>query len=467
MLWLRLFYDFEKEYKLKKSDGIKEYKRMTETPVFKLVATLSVPTTISVLISSIYNFADTYFVSGIGNAATGAVSIVYSIQAIIQAIGFGFGMGAQSLISRKLGEKKNKEASLYATSAFAAAFFMGLLITGLGFINLPFVMYLFGSTKTVLPLACDYGKWILIGAPLFCSSFVLNNILRSQGKATLSMVGLCSGGIINIGLDALLIRQFNMGVEGAAIATIISQAISFSILISFFISGKSIVSINPFHASRKFKDYWKIFYIGLPTVFRQSLGSIATTLLNITVRPYGDAVLSAVSIANKIYLLLRNMLIGVGQGFQPVAGYNYGTKNYKRVRKAFYSAVAIGTVFCFGAAALLLCCSGDLMAIFRKGDTEVINIGGKMLKILAISMPVLGFSTFVNQLYQSLGYVWQATFLASCRQGIFFVPLILILPHFSGLTGIQSTQAIADLATCVVSVPFILFMMRKYLSDKI
>lgn len=443
--------------------NINEYQRMTESGVFGLVLRLSVPTTFSVLITSIYNLADTYFVSSLGNSATSAVGVVYSIQSIIQAIGYGFGMGAQSIISRKLGEKKNDEADLYGTSGFVAAFLMGLVIMGLGFIDLPFVMRLFGSTETALPLACAYGRWILFGAPIFCSSFVFNNILRSQGKATLSMIGLCSGGVINIGLDALFIYKFEMGVAGAAAATVLSQVVSFLILGAFFVFGKSTVKVNPLRTSRRIKDYVTVFRVGLPTVFRQSLGSLATALLNVTVRPYGDAAMSAVSIANKIYMLLRSMLIGVGQGFQPVAGYNFGAKLYARVRKAFNAAIIIGTVYGVSAAVILYFFSGEIIGLFRAGDTEVIEIGGKMLKYLCMSLPVLGYSTFVNQLYQSLGFVVPATVLASCRQGIFFIPLLLILSGTIGLEGILLAQALADLLTFVVSVPFHAAMFRKNL----
>lgn len=440
-----------------------EYIRMTESPVFGLVVRLAVPTTFSMLITSIYNLADTYFVSSLGNSATSAVGVVFSIQSIIQAIGYGFGMGAQSLISRKLGEKKNEEANLYATSGFVGAFLIGLLIMILGLINPPAIMRVFGSTETALPYACDYGTWILIGAPIFCSSFVLNNILRSQGKATLSMIGLCSGGIINIGLDALFIFVLNMGVAGAAIATILSQLISFLILASFFVAKRSIVSVNPLKTSRNISDYLTVFRIGLPTVFRQSLGSVATTLLNHAVRPYGDVAMSAVSIANKIYNLLRSMLIGVGQGFQPVAGYNFGAKKFDRVKKAFNAAVVIGTAYGIAAAILLYFFSGSIIGSFRKGDDEVIAIGGQMLRFMCLSLPLLGYSTFVNQLYQSLGFVAPATFLASCRQGIFFIPLILFLPTVIGLTGIQLTQAVSDLLTVAVSVPFHIHFVRKIL----
>ena len=437
-----------------------EYRRMTEEPVFPLVLRLSLPTTVSMLITSIYNLADTYFVSSLGNSATSAVGVVFSIQSIIQAIGYGFGMGAQSLISRRLGEKKREEAELYAASGFIAAFLMGALIMALGLIDLPFVMQLFGSTETALPLACEYGRWILIGAPIFCSSFVLNNILRAEGKASLSMVGLCSGGILNIGLDALFILVFDMGVAGAAIATSLSQLFSFGILVIFFLTGKSGLRVGPKRASRKISDYLTVFRVGLPTVFRQSLGSLATTLLNHAVRPYGDAAVAAVSIGGKIYMLLRSMLIGVGQGFQPVAGFNYGAKKFGRVKESFNVAALIGTVYGFAAAAVLFFFSEQIIGWFRADDAEVIAIGARMLRFLSASLLVLGYSTFVNQLFQGLGYVVPATLLASCRQGIFFVPLILILPRVLGLTGIQLTQAVSDLLTFAVSVPFHIWMFR-------
>ncbi len=444
-------------------ESTSEYKKMTQAPVFGLVLRLSVPTTFSMLITSVYNLADTYFVSSLGNSATGAVGVVYAIQSVIQAVGYGFGMGAQSLISRRLGEQKNEEANLYASSGFTAAFLVGLLIMAGGLFQLPRLMRFFGATDTALPLACDYGFWILLGAPIFCSSFVLNNILRAEGRAALSMVGLCSGGILNIGLDALFIFGFRMGVSGAAIATMLSQIFSFLILLSFFLLKMSVVEINPFRTSRRFMDYLTIFRVGLPTVFRQSLGSVATTLLNVAVRPYGDAAMSAVSIANKIYMLLRSMLIGVGQGFQPVAGYNFGAKLYGRVRKAFYSAIFMGTVYGVSIAAILFGFSGRIMGLFRPGDTQVIEIGGQMLRYLSLSLPVLGYSTFVNQLYQSLGFVAPATFLASCRQGIFFIPLILLLPAHMGLTGIQLTQALADLFTFVISVPFHVLILKRHI----
>ncbi len=442
-----------------------EYRRMTEESVTKLVVSLSLPTVMSQMITSVYNMADTFFVTSLGDSAVGGVSIVYALQSIIQAVGFGLAMGAGSLVSRKLGEKDNEGANRYASCAFFAALLCGLLLTLGGLVNLDGLLRLFGSTETILPYARDYAFTILLGAPLMCASFVMNNILRAEGKATFSMLALTSGGVINIILDPVFILKFNMGVAGAALATVISQCISFSILISFYLTGKSIVKLSLRRISRRVGDYGLIVKTGLPTVFRQGLGSLATTLLNVQVSIYGDAAVAAVGIANKIYMLLRSFVIGVGHGFQPVAGYNYGAGKPRRVKKAFWVATALGTAVSVAASVSLICFSRSIIGLFSPETAEVTAIGSRMLVCIGIALPALGYSTFVNQLYQSLGYVKGATVLASCRQGIFFVPLIFLLPALFGLDGILFTQPLSDLLTFLVSVPFNIYFLRRVLSD--
>ncbi len=446
--------------------GEAEYRRMTETPVAKLVIGLSIPTVMSQMITSIYNMADTFFVTQLGDSAVGAVGVVYALQSIIQAVGYGFAMGGGSLVSRLLGEKDNEGANRYASGAFFSAFFFGLLLTLGCLINLPGLLTLFGSTETILPHAVSYAFIILIGAPMMCSSFVLNNILRAEGKAMFSMFGLTAGGVLNIILDPIFIFKLNMGVAGAALATVLSQLVSFSIMIGFYLMKKSIVKLSIKNLSRNVRDYWLVVKTGLPTVFRQGLGSVATTLLNIRVKPYGDAAIAAVSIANKVYMLLRSFVIGIGQGFQPVAGYNYGAGKYKRVKKAFYVATILGTVVSVAASVLLLTSSGAVIGLFDPETEEAVRIGSRMLVFVGLALPVLGYSTFVNQLYQSLGYVKGATFLASCRQGIFFIPIILLLPMWLELDGILMTQPLSDVCTFLISIPFNIWFMRKALSAK-
>ncbi len=439
---------------------------MTESSVSKLVVTLSIPTVLSQMITSIYNMADTYFVTRLGDAATGAVSVVYALQSIIQAIGFGLAMGAGSLVSRRLGEKDNDGASRYASCAFFSAFAMGGLLTLLCMIDLPNLLRLFGSTETILPHARSYAFIILLGAPLMCSSFVLNNIMRAEGKATLSMMGLTAGGVLNIALDPLFIVNMRMGVAGAALATVISQACSFLLLLSFYISGKSIVKLSLRRLSRRLSDYLLVVKTGIPTVFRQGLGSLATTLLNNQVKIYGDAAIAAVGIANKIYMLLRSFVLGIGHGFQPVAGYNYGAGKKGRVKKAFWVATALGSAVSLLAALALLFFPHELIGLFNPKSAEAARIGARMLVIMSIGIPFLGYSTYVNQLYQSLGFVKGASVLASCRQGIFFVPLIFILPYFFELDRILMTQALSDMLTFFVSIPFNIYFMKKQLSER-
>ncbi len=440
-----------------------EYRRMTENSVTRLVISLSLPTVLSQMITSVYNMADTFFVTSLGDSAVGAVSIVYALQSIIQAVGFGLAMGAGSLVSRKLGEKDNDGAHKYASCAFFSAMLFGLLLTLGGLINLKGVLRVFGSTETILPYAADYAFIILLGAPLMCSSFVLNNCLRAEGKAITAMAGLTAGGLVNIILDPIFIFKLGMGISGAALATVISQGISFSILLWFYVSGRSIVRLSPFRMSRRAGDYLLIVKTGLPTVFRQGLGSLATTLLNVQVSVYGDAAVAAVGIANKVYMLLRSFVIGVGHGFQPVAGYNYGAGKHDRVKKAFWVATALGTAVSVLASACMLLFSRQIIGLFNPESTAVVEIGSRMLIYIGIAIPFLGYSTFVNQLYQSLGFVKGATVLASCRQGIFFVPLIFLLPYLLGLDGILATQPLSDICTFLISIPFNIYFLKRIL----
>ncbi len=435
--------------------GEAEYIRMTESSVPRLVLSLALPAVLSQMITSVYNMADTFFVTRLGDSAVGAVSVVYSLQSIIQAVGYGLAMGAGSLVSRKLGEKDNESAGRYASSAFFSAFFFGLLLTVVCMINLPGMLSLFGATDTILPFACSYAFIILLGAPLMCSSFVINNVLRAEGKATLAMVGLTFGGVLNMALDPLLIFGLDMGVAGAALATVLSQAVS----------GRSIVKLSIRRVSRRVGDYGLIIKTGLPTICRQGMGSVATTLLNVRVKVYGDAALAAVGIATKVYMLLRGIVIGVGQGFQPVAGYNYGAGKPRRVKLAFWTATALGTLLSVTASVALMCFAEPIISFFKPETEATAEIAARMLRFLGMTIPVLGYSTFVNQLYQSLGYVAGATLLASCRQGICFIPLIILLPMTLGLDGILLSQGLSDLLTCLISVPFHIYFMRRVLSN--
>lgn len=453
-----------------------DYERMTGTPIPKLILSLCAATVLSNLISSVYNMADTYFVSQIDTSASAAVGAVYPIQAVIQAVGYGMGMGSGCLLSKALGAKEKEKASRYAASALLFTALFGLLFgIGCQFILSPLMVFL-GSTETMLPYAVSYARFILFGAPMMMVSYILSTTLRWQGKAFHAMIGLCTGGILNLLLDPILMFTCGMGVGGAAFATFLSQLISFLILLVFYLCGCSSVSISPKNASRSPKTYGQIILAGIPTFFRQGLGSLSSALLTRETKAiamllsgdlaYVDASVAAISIANKVYTFCRNIVLGVGQAFQPVAGFNYGAKKYKRVKAAFLFATLIGTVFCVLNAAAIFLFSGQIMTFFRADDAIVIEIGSRALVFLAAILPTLAFSTFVNQLYQSLGFALPATILACCRQGIFYIPLIFLLPKYLGIDGISATQPLSDLLTALVSLPFLLWFFRKILSEE-
>ncbi len=448
-----------------KHSGKEQHQHMTETPIPRLVISLAIPTVASQLVTVIYNTADTFFVSKLGTSASAAVGSVFPVMAFIQAFGFGIGMGASSLISRKLGEKKEKEAEKYAISALIFAIFLGLLMLFVGVFGIHPLMKLLGVSNTMLPYATDYCRIILWGAPIMCASFVLNNVLRAEGAAVLSMIGLCAGGILNVVLDPLFIFTMKMGISGAALATIISQTVGFVILFAAFLVGKSIVKLRISAISRRYSDYRLILRTGLPTIARQGIASFAGILLNNQVEPYGDAAASAIiSITNRIYMLMRNIVIGIGQGFQPVAGYNYGAKKNERVKEAFRFTTIIGTIACTISAAMVALFAGTIVEWFRN-DPEVIKIGVRSLLYCCAVTPLMAYSTYVNQLFQGLGFARQATLLAMCRQGFFYFPIILLLPVWIDLAGVQLAQPIADLLTFMIAIPFQIHFTRKYLSD--
>ena len=436
---------------------------MLTEPIGRLLFKKSLPTIVIQLITVIYNTADTYFVAKVGTSASAAVGVVFSLMAIIQAIGFGIGMGANSLISPALGAKREDDANTYASTAVLMGLALGVVISVLGQVFLYPLMRLIGASETVLPYAAAYARFILIAAPFMCVAFVLNNVLRAEGQAFYSMIGLSAGGILNLVLDPLFIFVFDMGIAGAAVATMIGQLAGFLILITFFLRDKSIVKLRPRHISPHPSVYWRIVRTGLPTFLRQGLASFSSALLNVEARVFGDAAVAAISIANKIYMLVRHVVIGFGHGFQPIAGYCFGAKRFSRVKKVFWMATGVATGVCICIAVAVLLFREPIMIWFRD-DPDVVRIGAAMLRFLCVSIPLMAYSTYVNQLYQSLGFACGASILASCRQGIFFLPLALLLPRLFGVTGIEAVQAAADVLTFLISIPFHIYFFRKRLS---
>ncbi len=438
----------------------RQYRIMTQSPVRPLITKLAIPTIITMMVTSIYNMADTYFVSQLGKSASGAVGVVFSLMAIIQAVGFTLGMGSGSVVSRALGVKDYRKANRFASTALFCALGFGVLLTVFGYIFMNPLMSVLGATPTVLPYAKDYAAYILLGAPVMASSFVLNNLLRSEGKAQLSMVGIASGGILNIALDPLFIFVFDMGVAGAAIATLISQVVSCVILLIMLLS-KSFIKISLRQGLGGASALWEIVRTGAPSFCRQGLSSISTILLNNQAAMYGgDEALSAMSIVLKIYMLIFCVGLGIGQGYQPVAGYNYSAKLWGRVRKAFTFTFWVGTacLTALGIAAIIL--AEQIMPLFID-DPKVIEIGARALRFQAIALPFLTTNVICNMTFQAVGHKLKAVLLSCCRQGFFFIPCVLLLPPVLELLGVELVQAVSDFATFLVSIPFALAYLAK------
>ncbi len=447
----------------KRTYGTK-YQRMTEAPVEKLVLSMAAPAIVSMLVSSIYNMADTFFVGKIGTSATGAVGVVFPVMAVIQAFGFFFGHGSGNFVSRALGKKENEKAARMAVTGFLLSILAGILIGAVGLIFRKDLVYLLGSTDTIYPYAESYLTVILIGAPWMCSSFVLNNQLRFQGNAAYAMVGISAGSILNIGLDPLFIFTFRMGITGAALATILSQAVSFVLLLLGTMRSDNIrMKLSLFTPSLYYLKNMAVG--GVPSLCRQGLNSLATVCLNFACHGYGDAAIAAMSVVTRVMMFATSALIGFGQGFQPVCGFNYGAGKYTRVRKAYLFCVASGVAFLLILAVIAEFTAPWIIALFRD-DAEVIKKGARALRLQCLIFPLNAFVIMSNMLFQTIGKMFRASFLAMSRQGLFFIPLVLLLPVFFGFDGVVFAQPAADLVSLLAAIPLTLGLLKELKTDR-
>ena len=434
--------------------------QMTQSPVEGLICRLAVPCIISMLVTAFYNMADTFFVGMLkSNAATGAVGVVFSMMAIIQAVGFFFGQGSGNYISRCLGEKRYEEAAQMASTGFFSAIGTGAVICVIGQLFLDDLAYLLGSTDTILPYTRDYLRVILLGAPWMTASLVLNNQLRFQGGATYAMVGITTGAVLNIILDPIMIFWMDLGVAGAGWATIISQFVSFCLLLAGCTRGGNIsIRLRNFRFQLHF--YKMIFQGGLPSLSRQSLASLATICLNHAAGPYGDAAIAAMGVVQRVMMFGASTMLGFGQGFQPVCGFNYGARLYSRVKRGFWFCVKVSTAVLAAIGALGFFFAPQLIAIFRD-DPEVIAFGAAALRFQCATFPTQGWIVMANMMEQSMGRTVPATFLSVARQGFFFIPAVLLLPIFFDAAGIQMAQSAADVLTMLCAIPIHLHVLRS------
>ncbi|MDD5792747.1 MAG: MATE family efflux transporter [Erysipelotrichaceae bacterium] len=437
-----------------------QYLKMTSKPIPALIVGLSIPTILSMLVTNIYNMVDTAFVGVFGNAASGAVGVVFGYMSILQAFGFMCGQGSGSIMSRKLGAKDLEGASRYSSTGFFFSFAIGLIIAIISWFMLDPLVYLLGSTDTIAPYAKTYISYIIIAAPFLTSSLTLNNLLRYEGRAKLGTVGLLTGSILNIFGDILFMFKMNMGIAGAGLSTCLSQIVSFILLISMFLLKKTQTTISIRHVDRLPRSYINIATTGFPSLLRQSLASISTMILNSCANVYGDEAVAAMSVVSRISFFVMSVAIGMGQGFQPVSAFNYGAKIYSRVKKAFFFTLVLSEVLLVAIMIPVYLKAPFLVELFRN-DPLVISYATRALRLQCLTMVFVPITMMVEMGFQSTGQKVLAAISSSLRSGVLFIPTLLILSKIRGLYGIEEAQPVAYL----LSLPICLYFTKIFLSN--
>lgn len=429
----------------------KRHKMMTEMPVSKLIPKLAVPTIISMLITALYNMADTYFVSSLSTDAAAAVGVVFSLMSLIQAVGFMMGMGSGNFVSQLLGRKDYDTAEKTVSVAFFTTFFAGIIMCVGGILNVDSLVRLLGAIESVHPYAMDYAVYILLAAPFMMGSFVLNNQLRAQGSAVLSMIGITTGGLLNVVLDPIFIFAMDMGISGAAIATMLSQMTSFMILLILINKTPATIGVNIKKFRPSFYIYKEIVHIGLPSLCRQGLASLSSVVLNLVAGQFSSAVMAAMTITNKFMMMIFSALIGFAQGFQPVCGFNYGAKRYDRVREAYRFSVKVAVILLTVLGTVAFVFAPHILGIFESDSKTVVEVGAKALRIQCLTLPLQAYAMMSQFLAQSIGFGGRASIVAMARQGLFLIPAYLTLPKLAGVTGLQMSQASSDALTFILT----------------
>ena len=434
---------------------------MLNEPIHRVIPKMAVPTIVAFLITSIYSLADTYFVSSLGTNATAAVSVNASLDQLIMMCGSMLAMGANSYIARLLGKGEDEKASRVLSTAFFAAFAIGAGLLIFGNLFMVPMVRLLGATPTCEAYSIDYASYVLLAAPFMASNFVMNQCLRSEGSATLSMVGMGFGGILNIILDPIFIFTFDMGVAGASLATAISKTVSFCILIFPYITRRSLLhlSIRNFRPTREIIS--EIVTVGSSSMFRNGLAVVAGILLNTLAGNISDSVLAGIGVCTKIMMFPFSIILGFGNGFQPVAGFNWGAKRYDRVRESyrFSSKVAFwgGAVM----AAICILFADKLIILFAGTDEEMRRIGAFAIITQSIALPIHAWVAIVNMYCVGLGNAKGALVLSTARQGSCFLPILYPLAWIFDAWGVGSVQALADVLTLVLAIPILKNINKK------
>ena len=435
------------------------YTFLTQAPVPKVIFTMATPTIVSMLVTSLYNMADTFFVGRLNTQATAAVGIVFAFMSLIQAVGFFFGHGSGNYMSRHLGAREPEKARTMSSTGFVYSFCFGLLLMLVGEIWLSDFARMLGSTLTIQPYTEEYLGIVLLGAPLMTASLTINNQMRLQGNALFAMYGIMSGAVINVVLDPVLIFVFHMGVKGAALATVAGQLCSFVILI--YMSGQNGgIPITVRNFNRRLHYVKEIFYGGSPSLFRQGLAAFSTVALNVSAGAFGDAAIAGMSIVTRYCFFILAVVIGLGQGFQPLCGFCFGARLYDRVRQGYMYCVKVGTAFLVVCAAVSAVFAEEIVELFRS-DAEVVEIGAEALRWQALTFVCLPTIILTNMLMQTIRKPLQANIAAAARSGLYFIPLIIVMPRLMGLMGVVTCQSVSDVLSFATCVPIAMAAFRE------
>ncbi len=437
---------------MKQSQKTDKFTMLTTMPVPKLIIKLAIPTIISMLVTGLYNVADTFFVGKISKNDTAAVGLVFTVMALIQAVGFFCGQGSGTFLSRMLGAGEKKKAEEMAATGFVVAAILGIIIAIVGNRFAEPISYFLGADEESIDQTVHYLRIILIGSPFMTCQFVINNQLRFQGSAIYAMVGLFCGAVVNVGLDPLLMFGFHMGISGAAVATISAQFISFLVLLIGTTKGSNL-RLHPKNIRFNLLYLKEIVNGGSASFLRQGLAAVATLLLNKVAGDLGDnTAIAAMTVVTKIIMMVGCAMIGFGQGFQPVCSFNYGAGLKSRVREGFWFCVKYGTIFLTVGATVLIVLANPIV-MFMIDDSDVASIAIPALRWQALCLPFLAFSSMANMLLQSTGKGVKASIASSCRSGLCFIPLLYLLTYFMGIKGLEMTQACADFLAFIIAIP--------------
>ncbi len=426
---------------------------LEEAGVASALLKLGIPTMVGMLISALYNAIDAYFVGGLGMSQMGAVSVVFPIVQIIIGLGMMFGAGASSYISRLLGKGDNEQADKTAsTSLFSGLLVGAIIIIGI-MVFLDPVLTALGSTETILPYARAYAKIYVTGSIINVFTVMMNNLLTAQGATKFTMIAMLTGSIANVILDPVMIYGMDLGIEGAAIATVISLCINMALYIGYIAKKKGVLRFSVRNIDPSKTIYAEVLKIGIPVLLFQMLASVAMGSINTAAKPYGDYAVAAMGAVIRIMTVVTYVVFGFLKGFQPFAGYNYGAKKYERLKKSIRLCMIWSTVFCIVAAIVLFIFADPIVSLFGT-DTEMVDIAAKALRLNAVLFITFGFQMVYASLYLAIGKSLVGSVLSLSRQGIFFFPLVLVLPHVMGLTGVVWVQPMADLLTTILTIVF-------------